>query len=783
MIHAEQSAECPPLGRPKAGIAPPRGAATAGSVGAVVVLLRNPFQPSQREVLRAHPSQTIRQWLGAQGIAEFDQPTVCIKNGTPVLRADWAVTPIDGVVLFITLPQGGGGGGGKSPLRTVLMIAVMVVATVYGGPLGASLGFSGNLATAVGTAIIMTAGSALVSALVPLPTPNMPSFASGGNLAQPSPTYSLQGQGNYARLAQPIPVIYGRHLVYPDLAAMPYGEYQGNEQYLHQLHCIGLGEYDIEQLRIEDTPITSFEEVTYQIVPPGSSVTLFNPDVVTAPEVAGQELLAGTWTGGFAINPADSAVTHIGIDILLPRGLYYANDAGGLDSRSAHWKIEARAIDAEGDPLGEWFTLGSESLTAATSTPQRLSYKYPIAAGRYEVRATRLDDKDASSRAGHEVRWGEARGYLAGGVTFPDNVTLLAIRMRATDNLSQRSSRLINCIVTRKLPVWSAASGWSAPVPTRSITWAFADILRADYGAKLLDARIDLAALAQLDEVWSTRGDRIDGVFDQQVTVWEALTRVARCGRAVPFLQGGIVRIVRDESRLLPVALFSPRNIVKNSLKIQYVMPGEETADAVTVEYFSSRTWKPDEVTVSLPGSSATNPAKLRLFGCTTQDHAVREGLYLAAANRYRRRIITLRTELEGLIPTYGDLIAIAHDMPSWGAGGEIVAWDAETQTATLSEPVSFTQDQPHVMALRRRDGGVSGPHAVTPGSDAQQVVLMDLPDIAIETGLASERTHFAFGVAEQWGLLARVIAVRPRGEQVEITCVAEHPDVHTADL
>lgn len=758
MIHAEQSA---------------------------VILLRNPFQPSQREVMVAHPSQTIRQWLGTQGIAEFDQPTVCIKNGAPVLRADWAVTPIDGVVLFITLPQGGGGGGGggKNPLRTVLMIAVMVVATVYGGPLGASLGFSGNLATAVGSAIIMTAGSALVSALVPLPTPNMPSFAgSGGSLAQPSPTYSLQGQGNYARLAQPIPVVYGRHLVYPDLAATPYGEYQGNEQFLHQLHCIGLGEYDIEQLRIEDTPIASFEEVTYQIVPPGSPVTLFNPDVVTAPEVAGQELLAGTWTGGFAINPADSAVTQIGIDILLPRGLYYANDAGGLDGRSASWKVEARGIDAQGDSLGDWFTLGSENLTAATTTPQRLSYKYPVAAGRYEVRATRLDSKDSSSRAGHEVRWGEARGYLAGGVTFPDNVTLLAIRMRATDNLSQRSSRLINCIVTRKLPVWSVDSGWSAQLPTRSIAWAFADILRASYGAKLPNARIDLAALAQLDQVWASRGDQFDGVFDQQVTVWEALTRVARCGRAVPFLQGGIVRLVRDEARSLPVALFSPRNIVKNSLKIQYVMPGEETADAVTVEYFSSRTWKPDEVTVSLPGSSSTNPAKLRLFGCTTEAHAVREGLYLAAANRYRRRIITLRTELEGLIPTYGDLIAIAHDMPSWGTGGEIVTWDVTSRTASLSEPVHFTEGLPHVMGLRRRDGGVSGPHAVSPGVDAQQVVFDDLPDIPMETGLSAERTHFAFGIAEQWSLLARVIAVRPRGEQVEITCVAEHPAVHSAD-
>ncbi len=744
-----------------------------------IIVLRNPFDLSAREVFAADRGATIGQWLEDHAVT-FDKPTVCIKNGDPVLRADWATTPIEGVVLFVALPQGGGGGGGKNPLRTVLMIAVMVVATAYGGPLGASLGFSGSMATAVGSAIIMTAGSALVSALVPLPTPNLPSVGSYGN-ASPSPTYSLQAQGNYARLTQPIPVIYGRHLVYPDLAATPYGEYANNDQYLHQLHCIGQGEYDIEQIRIDDTPIASFVEIQTEIIPPGGVVTLFDPDVVTASEVAGQELLQGETVGGFALNPPETLATHIGIDILLARGLYYANDDGSLASRTASWRVDARVIDARGDALGDWFTLGSESMTAATSTPQRLSYKYAVTAGRYELRATRLDTKDTSSRAGHEVRWGEARGTLQ-AETLPAGITLLAVKMRATDNLSQRSSRQINCIVTRRLPVWDGST-WSAPVPTRSIAWALADVLRADYGAKLADSRIDLAMLLTLDATWTARGDHVDGVFDQGVTVWEALTRIGRCGRTVPFLQGGIVRFVRDEARSLPVALFSPRNIAKNSLKIQYVMPGEETADAVTVEYFSDRTWKPDEVTTSLPNAAAENPAKLQLFGCTSEAHAIREGKYLAACNRYRRRIITLRTELEGLIPTYGDLIAIAHDMPSWGTGGEIVAWDADTQTATLSEAVIFADGQSFVMALRRRDGGVSGPHAVTPGSDAQQVVFADLPDIPIETGLSAERTHFAFGNAEQWSLLARVIAVRPRGEQVEITCVAEHPAVHAADL
>ena len=748
-----------------------------------VIILRNPFAPATRDVLQSEPHQTISQWLAANQILQFDKPTICLKDGQPVLRECWPSTRIDGIVVFVTLPQGGGGGGGgKNPLRTVLMIAVMVVATVYAGPVGSSLGFSGSMATAVGSAAIMTAGSVLVSALVPLPSPSLPAIGSGAGLAQPSPTYSLQGQGNFARLSQPIPVIYGRHIVYPDLAATPYGEYVSNDQFLHQLHCIGLGEYDIEKICIEDSPITAFDEVEYQIVAPGQNVTLFDPDVVTASEVAGQELVHGDFVGGFAITPSETQITHIGLDVILPRGLYYANDSGGLDAKIASWRFDARKIDDEGVALGDWLTLGAESLTLADSTAQRLSFKYPVSPGRYEVRATRLEAKDPSSRVGHEVRWAEARGYVAES-GFPPDVTLLAIKMRATDNLSQRSSRQINCVVTRKLPTWSPQVGWSEPIATRAIAWAFADVLRAHYGAKLSNERIDLVALAQLDSVWSDRGDNFDAIFDQSVTVWEALTRIARCGRSVPFLQGGIVRIVRDEPRSLPVALFSARNIVKNSLKIQYIMPGDETADSVTVEFFSSRTWKPDEVTVGLGGSQSLNPAKVRLFGCTNEAHAIREGLYIAAANRYRRRIVTFRTELEGLIPTYGDLVAISHDMPSWGTGGEIMSWDPGSRTAVLSEDVRFEAQTDHVIALRMRDGSVAGPYVVVTAGTPNSVVFEDPSGVDIRIATDSERTHFAFGRADHWATLARVITIRPRGDQVEVTCVAENSLVHSADI
>ncbi len=418
--------------------------------------------------------------------------------------------------------------------------------------------------------------------------------------------------GNQARLTQPIPVVYGRHRVFPDLAVTPWAEYSDNDQYLHQLHCIGQGEHEVEQIRIEDTPIASFEEIETEIVPPGGSVTLFETDVVNAPQVAGQELIGASdretavttndageevttvvgdgWIGPFTANPAGTEATGIGIDVVMPRGLYYANDNGSFSARTVEWEVEARAVDDNGTAIGEWIAVASESVTAAENTPQRKSYRYTVTAGRYEVRVRRTNDKSGDARAGHELRWGGLKTFLDDTPEF-GAVTLLAVKMRATDNLSQRSARLVNAIVTRKLPVWDPEVGWSEPWATRSLAWAFADAARSRYGAGLVDARIDLEALHALDAVWETRGDRFDAVFDQGLTVWEALTRIARCGRSLPFLQGGILRIARDAPRTHPVALFGPRNIVKGSFRVQYVMPGEDTADAVTVTYFSERTW------------------------------------------------------------------------------------------------------------------------------------------------------------------------------------------------
>ena len=792
---------------------------------------------------RLHPvtaPTTVRGWREARGTAEFDRPTVCIHNGAAVLRAEWASARIlDGdVCAFVALPQGGGGGGGKNPLTTVLSLALMVGAVAAGQAWAMPLAIQANIAGVVGaistttvmvsgaliTGAIAVAGGALLSAVIPA------GKAAGGGASSEafpaaSPTYSLAAQGNAARLGQAIPVQYGRHLAVPDFAAPPYQEYVDNEQYLHTLLCLGQGRFDIEQIRIDDTPISAFSEVATQVVEPGAAVTLFDPQVVTALEVAGQEAVAPNereagddgWLGPFVLSDPGDTVTGIGIDAAFQRGLYYASSGGGLTSRTVTWEVQAQPIDDAGDAAGDWLALGSESVTAATNTPQYRSYRYAVPSARYQVRMRRTNDIDTSPQAGHEIRWVQARGYLDAPQAWPE-VTLLAIRMRATDNLSNRSSRAVKVISTRKLPVWSAEGGWSEPVPTRSIVWALADIFRARYGGRIDDARLPLADWAEMDALLESRGDHFDYRFETQTTVWEAATQAAQCGRSVPVQQGGFVRLFRDQPEEIPAAMFTGRNIVKSSFSVRFAMPSEETADAVIVEYYSSRTWKLAEVKARVRDEAydawliaegltdgaaaraewadlAENPARRSMPGITDPAHALREAEHRAYQNRYRRIFPTFRTEAEGVIPTYGDLTSISYPMVGWGLSGEVAAWISEPPEVNddgepiawpdavlrLTEPPEWTEGADHYIALRARDGVMVGPFLVSPGDTADTVRLEEPLTLAPYVGSKAERTHFSFGPAGRFARMARILGLRPRkaGQEVEVAAVVDDPRVY----
>lgn len=145
--------------------------------------------------------------------------------------------------------------------------------------------------------------------------------------------------------------------------------------------------------------------------------------------------------------------------------------------------------------------------------------------------------------------------------------------------------------------------------------------------------------------------------------------------------------------------------------------------------------------------------------------------------NRYRRKYITFSTELEGLIPTYGDLISITHDMCEWGQGGEVLSISGNM--LKLSESLIWKPNEEHFISFRLLNGSMSDVYQVVRGAVDSEAVLQTTPDFEIYTGTAKERTHFAFGAKGKMSMMAKVIGVRPRGDTVEISCVNESEEVY----
>lgn len=849
---------------------------------ATIIYANNPFHPTRnREVTHIKRKRRI----SALAPKRFE-PFICLVNGKPLLRKNngWERTVKDGeVVAFVTLPQGGGGGG-SNPLKIILAIAVSYYAPGFANAFGFIEGTLGFTALATGFTI---AGNALINAFVRDPAPSL-SNRSISSIQAASPTYNISGQGNQARIGQSIPVMYGRNMIYMDFAAQPYTEYSGNEQFLFQLFVIGQGEYDVEQLRLEDTVIENnviqdgqihtatgaFEEIEYQICF-NQNVTLFPQNVSNSVEVTGQESnsVSGTYSqtttvitvtktshgylatepvylnftsgtatsgfynvtsvtsadeftvtsatststsgnivigdviGSFVVNAADTLATALSYDVVLPRGLYYANDTGGLDNVSVSFSGQYRLIDNAGLPLGNWSTGFTETITLKTTTPQRFSYRVGVPSGRYEARFARTNLKQTDTRYGNDVVWGGLRGYLVSAQNY-GNITMLAMRIKASNQLSGQASRRINAVTTRKLSTYDG-NNWTNAIETRNPAWAFADLVTASYGMNLAYSRIDAQQLLELADIWDLRNDKFDAIFDGQQPCWEALTQIARVGRAMPYLQGGNVYVTRDSEQTTPVAMFTMRNIVKNSFKLSYLLPNEETADAIDVEYWDNGVFQQKVVRSALPDSTETTVVKRQLFGCSSRAQAYREGMYMAAANRYRRRMLSFQTEMEGFIPTVGDLIAVQHDMPQWGLSGEVTNYDAGTLTLTLSEPVNSAIDVNNILledsfklltesndnlvqdynignyyiALRKRNGGSTDVYPVTLTANAYQVILNTTPSITPDFGIDRERTHFAFGLADSLYVECKVLGVRPRSlEKVEISAVVDSSFVYTAD-
>lgn len=627
-----------------------------------------------------------------------------------------------------------------------------------------------------------------------------------GERDQADPVYSSRGQQNQNRRSSPIEDPYGRNRLWPSYAAAPYAAYDSNNQYLYQLFCLGQGEYDIEAVQIEDTNISNFQEVEYEIIPPGGAMTLFPNNVVSSAATVGLDLLAPNqdsypdpsfgepnfpedgWFGPFAANGANTAANKLEVDVIFPAGLYALNSSGDQIPITVNFSFQYREIDANGDPIGIYQTLYSSEFEGNSATPIRRTFKVEgLPLGRYEVRGRRTDIKTDEAGWAHSMTWDGLRAFLPSIETYGD-VTLIAVAAKATNNLQGDATSKVNVIATRKVPIYdSATATWSARTATRNPIWAFANILRASYGGNIADANIDLDFLATEAAAAASRSEYFDWVFDQRVTLWEALKAPAGAMRAVPMLNGSVVTLTRDQLRTIPSQMFAPDNMAAGSFKLQKALVSNDTNDGLVAEYIDQNTWKKETVDCFLPGDSGINPRRLTLTGVTSRTNAFRFGMYQRSIDRYENSQVRFTTGIEGILATYGDLVRVSSDVPRWGQSGYIksIIYSGATPVGFVcSEPLEWEDGGNHVFSTRDRFGkvlqynvtGTNNPAATANeahfGPNLVDAALAQ-PDIGIVSGEDNqEPPPFAFGKLSE-GKLARVVGITPTGgENVGLTCV-----------
>jgi hypothetical protein len=551
-------------------------------------------------------------------------------------------------------------------------------------------------------------------------------------------------------------------------------------------------------VQVEDTSIDNFPDVDWEIIQPGGAVTLFNDNVTTSVEVGNLELLAtddanypagGGWFGPYTLNPAKTVTALLEVDIVCPNGLYFMVDGIPVNT-DIQFEFSARLIDDAGAALGGWTLLEAATLTESTLEPQRFTRTYVVASGRYEIRGRRVNAKGGSPARMTQTHWQAARAYLA-PVTAYDGVTLLALKIRATNSLNDQSRSRFNVIATRKLPVWDSEDGvWlDAPVdlaPTQSPVMAFCDAFRATYGGMLDDDYLDMDELMAMDAKFTTLGITFDWVFDSRSTLLEIARAICRVGRCVPMMAGSRLFMVRDEEVETPIGMFTPDVMVTDSFRREVKLFEFDRTDSVLVEYVDPVSFEPSELLFTLPGGTTLNPERLKLPGCTSETVAYREAAYVASVQRYARERVSFRTGMEGMIPAYGDLVAVSHDVPQWGTSGvvtEILLASGSTRVR-VSEPLTFVGGTTYSVMLRDRYGAPQGPYAATVGADSFEMVLaVELDDTQYAIGPDYDPPVFSFGPTGSETRLFKVVMIKPSGgEEVEIECVPYLPVVYAYD-
>jgi len=324
-----------------------------------LVIIRNPFRTSDREIMRLPADgQTVSKLLPDDDWGAFRFSL----NGrilTPE-EADHIMPRAGDFLAACPVVAGGGGGGGKNPLTILATIALTVVSFGIGGMVaGAIGGMTGTMVGYLAAGAVMYLGGSLIGnmtakAMIDRPALEESAWENGHSWGEMRP---LTRQGTA------VAITYGTVRV-PGMLIGQHVSSDGNHQYLNLLLSGGEGPLDsITGVELNGNPATNFS---------GTSESLIDDVVNATLTTSGYATATTTATDAKALD----------VEITFPSGIR-GSSWGSI--AFIRYTVEYRKV---GDSA--WTAWVDDTVRGGWCTnllPPKTFRKENLAAGRYEVRA------------------------------------------------------------------------------------------------------------------------------------------------------------------------------------------------------------------------------------------------------------------------------------------------------------------------------------------------------------------------------------------------------------
>lgn len=442
-------------------------------------------------------------------------------------------------------------------------------------------------------------------------------------------------------------------------------------------------------------------------------------------------------TGWYAAAPVGKTVNFIYLDFVAPNGLYKAKSNSGTriflnDTYAPTLFIEAEEIDDDGNILndqvaGSGFRLQS-TLVMNSRFPDPLRRTTSLAEGqvvtipsgltaadwaprRYAVRVTAQHEIIDNDRYQQRVIWAGLRGiiYNTGAEAYGD-VTLLAVRMRATNGIGSNAQNQLRVRAKRVYGLQDGSSGVSSnPIDVVH------DIYRdGKHGLNQPESAIDMATLTAYRDKWELPdidAPTFNGVFIDALTGWDALELALQGAMARPAIDAGQLTVVNDRKQIVPLFAFGSQQIERDSYGAVFTLDNTDDTDGIEIEYRDPLTFDP--AFARWPADSV-NPSRQEYFGVTDAAYALKIAVLLWNRRLYQRHSATFTTELQAMLPMVGDRILVSTPIIRAGTSGRIVrVVDYETSAPRLivdADSGSITNATGVGVRIAGSDGQIYGP-------------------------------------------------------------------------